>query len=104
MLSFSLKDQNGNPPMDHFALLSPLGTISQALDNPVGKTWPGVAAQGLIALLPATLFLISQARARRARILAVCRLFRLFLPQNLSTRPPVDAINTIKQYGVALRA
>ena len=66
VISFSLKDQNGNPPMDHFALLSTLGTISQAPDNPVDKTWPGVAAQGLIALLPATLFLISQARARRA--------------------------------------
>jgi hypothetical protein len=66
VISFSLKNQNGNPPMDHFALLSPVGTISQALDNPVDKTWPGIAAQGLIALLPATLFVILQARGRRA--------------------------------------
>jgi hypothetical protein len=66
VIYFSLKDEPGNPPLDHFALLSPLGTIAQALDKPVDTSWLGVAIQGLIVLLPAMLFLFFQARARRA--------------------------------------
>jgi hypothetical protein len=66
MIYYGLKDPNHNPRMDHFALLSPLGTMVQALDKPVDKSWPGVAAQGYIALLLAMIFLIVQLRGRRA--------------------------------------
>lgn len=61
----ALKDPDHGPRMDHFALLSPLGTIAQALDNPVPRTWPGLAAQGLLMLIPAEILLILHLRARR---------------------------------------
>ena len=66
VIYYGVKYPNIEPRMNHFALLSPLGTMVQALDNPVKKTWTGVAAQGSIALLPAIIFTILQFRAPRA--------------------------------------
>jgi len=54
--------RNKDPIMNKFALFSPMGTIIQALDNPIAGTWRGVGAQGAACLSLAVLFILTQFR------------------------------------------
>jgi hypothetical protein len=68
--------RNQAPALSFFALCSPLGTISQALNKPVDGTWTGISIQAAICLLMALLFIRAQTRRRR-------RLTALGMPANL---------------------
>jgi hypothetical protein len=64
MIYFGTKDLPGNPPMDQFALLSPIGVIMQAIDTPMKATWTGLAIQAMLPALLAILVALSQMRGR----------------------------------------
>lgn len=57
--------RNQNPNLDVFALYSPLGTMAQALHNPVPGTWPGIVAQSALCLFLAVIFFMVEFRRAR---------------------------------------
>ena len=56
---------NIEPRLDFFSLYSPLGTIAQALENPVGHVWLGLAGQAALCATIAGWFWALQSRRRR---------------------------------------
>jgi len=65
LIYYNMQTPEVTPHMDRIALLSPLGTIIQALDKPVDRTWRGLSGQGMFAAFLAVLYFISQAQLRR---------------------------------------